>query len=72
MEKDKVIRSERISSNQLAENALKEYKKRIGEVVHVAISARTTFEFPAHLSQEERDIRIENYKKRHRPMTGEW
>lgn len=70
MEKDKIIRSERISSSQLAENAVKEHKKRVGKVVHVAISARTTFEFPAHLSQEERDIRIENYKNRHKPMGG--
>lgn len=64
MEKD-TVRPERISSVQLAENAIKEHKKRIGKVVHVAISSRTTFEFPVGLSQEERDIRIENYKKRH-------
>lgn len=68
MAKEKV---EKNSSNQLAENVLKEHKKRMGEVVHVAISARTTFEFPAHLSPKEREIRIENYKKRHKPM-GEW
>lgn len=65
MEKSNVIRPERISSVQLAENVVKEYKKKLGKVVHVAINARTTFEFPAHLSQEERDIRIANYKKRH-------
>lgn len=53
MDKNKNIRSEKSSSIQSAENALNEYKKRIGEVVHVAISARTTFEFPAYLSQEE-------------------
>lgn len=72
MEKNQVIRSERSSSNQLAENAVKEYKKRVGDVVHVSISARTTFEFPAHLSQEEREIRIENYKKRHKLKLGGW
>lgn len=66
MEKDR--RSERLSSSQLAENALKEHKKRIGKVEYVTISNRTTFEFPAGLSQEERDIRIENYKRRHKPM----
>lgn len=68
MGKDHIVRSERISSAQLAENTLKEHKKRVGKVVHVAISNRTTFEFPEHLSQEEREIRIENYKKRHKPM----
>lgn len=72
MDKNKNIRSEKSSSNQSAENALNEYKKRIGEVVHVAISARTTFEFPAYLSQEEIDIRIENYKKRHSLRLGGW
>ena len=52
----------------MLESALKEHKKRVGEVVHVTISDRTTFEFPAGLSLEEREIRIENYKKRHKPM----
>ena len=60
MEKDHVIHSEKGSSDQQAENKSKENAKRAGKVEHVA-----TFEFPAGLSQEERDIRIENYKKRH-------
>lgn len=64
MEKDSIKRTEK-NSSQSIENSLREHKKRIGKVVHVAISARTTFEFPANLSQEERDIRIELYKKRH-------
>lgn len=68
MEKDRVNRSEKLSSAQMVENTLKEHKKRVGKVVHVAISARTIFEFPANLSEEEKEIRIENYKKRHRPM----
>lgn len=59
------MRSERSLSNQLIENSLKEYKKSIGEVVLIAISPRTTIELPAHLTQEERDIRIENYKRLH-------
>ncbi|MCQ4874232.1 MULTISPECIES: hypothetical protein [Odoribacteraceae] len=65
MEKDHVIHSEKGSSDQQAENKSKENAKRAGKVEHVAINSRTTFEFPAGLSQEERDIRIENYKKRH-------
>lgn len=67
MEKDR-IRSERLSSAQVAENALREHRKRVGKVEYVTISNRTTFEFPVGLSQEEREIRIENYKKRHKPM----
>lgn len=59
------MRSEKSFSNQLIENSLKEYKKSIGEVVLVAISPRTTIELPANLSQEERNIRIENYKRLH-------
>ena len=57
------MRSERSLTNQLIENSLKEYKKSGGEVVLIAISPRTTIELPAHLSPEERAIRIENYKK---------
>lgn len=68
MEKDRSIRSEKQSSAQQIESALKEHKRRVGEVVHVTISDRTTFEFPADLSQEERELRIENYKKRHKSM----
>ena len=59
---------ERLSQAQQAENALKEHRKRVGEVEYVTISGRTTFEFPASLSEEEREIRIENYIKRHKPL----
>lgn len=68
MEKEKAIRPVRNSFGQSAESTLQEHKKKIGKVVHVSISARTTFEFPAHLSLEEREIRIANYLKRHKPM----
>ena len=68
MEKERANHTEKLSSAQVIENTLKEHKKRVGKVEHVAISSRTIFEFPADLSQEEREIRIENYKKRHRPM----
>ena len=43
---------ERLSQAQQAENALKEHRKRVGEVEYVTI----------------REIRIENYKKRHKPL----
>ena len=59
---------ERLSQAQQAENALKEHRKRVGEVEYVTISGRTTFEFPVSLSEEERENRIENYKKRHKPL----
>lgn len=51
--------------NQLTENALKEHKKRIGEVIFVTINSRTTIELPAHLSQTEINERVELYKKLH-------
>ncbi len=72
MEESDFTRSEKVLTERRIETALKEYKKRTGEVVHIAISARTTFEFPAHLSAEERNIRIENYKKRHKMRIGGW
>ncbi|WP_298613706.1 hypothetical protein [uncultured Odoribacter sp.] len=68
MQNDRIIHSEKQSSAQQIESVLKEYKKRVGEVVHVSVSNRTTFEFPADLSQEEREIRIANYLKRHKPI----
>lgn len=61
MKKENVM----VSSNQLTQNALKEHKRKVGEVVLVAISPRTTIELPASLSLEEREIRIELYKKLH-------
>lgn len=65
MKKGDTMRSETNLSNQLTKNALKEHKKRVGEVVLVAISPRTTIELPANLTQAERDVRIELYKKLH-------
>lgn len=47
MDKNKNIRSEKSSSIQSAENALNEYKKRIAEVVHVAISATNYLRIPS-------------------------
>ena len=64
MKKGSVVR-EFASSCQMTEHAIKEYKKGLGDVVLVAVSARTTIELPAHLSQAEIDARIENYKKLH-------
>ena len=65
MKKGETMRSDANLSSQLTKNALKEHKKRVGEVVLVAISPRTTIELPANLSQAERDVRIELYKKLH-------
>ena len=66
--KKNTILFERLALDQAAEYALKEHRKRVGEVEYVTISGRTTFEFPVSLSEEEREIRIENYKKRHKPL----
>ena len=65
MKKGETMRSDANLSSQLTKNALKEHKKRVGEVVLVAISPRTTIELPANRSQAERDVRIELYKKLH-------
>lgn len=53
------------SSSQLTENAIKEYKKGLGEMILVAITPRTTIELPANLTKEEIDARVEIYKKLH-------
>ena len=63
MKKGNIMRDV-ISSNQFTENAIKEYKKGLGDVVQVAITPRTTIELPAHLTQAEIDARVEIYKKR--------
>ena len=62
MMKKSIVRPE---TNQLAENALKEHKKKDGEVILVAITPRTTIELPANLSQAEIAERVELYKKLH-------
>lgn len=59
MMKKSIVRPE---TNQLAENALKEHKKKVGEVILVAITPRTTIELPANLSQAEIAERVELYK----------
>ena len=62
MMKKSIVRPE---ISQLAENALKEHKKKVGEVILVAITPRTTIELPANLSQAEIAERVELYKKLH-------
>lgn len=54
--------SERTSVTYQAKLTLKE---KTGNVVLIAINDRTTIELPAHLSQEEKDLRVENYIKLH-------
>ena len=60
--KKSIVRPE---TSQLAENALKEHKKKVGEVILVAITPRTTIELPANLSQAEIAESVELYKKLH-------
>lgn len=64
--KDGVItRSERSSANQLVETMLAEHKTKVGDVIHIVINDRTTIELPAHLSQEQREERVANYRRLH-------
>lgn len=65
MKRENNVRSERSIANQLIENSLKEYKKSIGDVILVSVGPRTTIELPASLTLEEREARIEIYKKLH-------
>ena len=65
MKREINMRSDRNQANQLIENSLKEYKKRIGELILVSVGPRTTIELPASLTQAEREARIEIYKKLH-------
>lgn len=65
MIKKSMNRSDILFPNQITENALKEHKKRVGDVILVTISSRTTIELPAHLSQTEINERVELYKKLH-------
>lgn len=65
MKRETNMRSERSMANQMIENSLKEYKKSIGDVVLISVGPRTTIELPASLTQDERDARIEIYKKLH-------
>ena len=58
-----VTRSDRTTVNQQVESMLKEMKERTGDVILVQITPRTTIELPAHLSQEEREARVNNYIK---------
>lgn len=53
------------SSNRSIQQKVKEYKVRMGDVILVKITDRTTIELPASLSPEEIDARIDSYKKRH-------
>lgn len=54
-----------VTSNQVTENAIKEYKKTVGDVILVAVTPRTTIEVPANLTQAEIAARVESYKQRH-------
>ncbi|MDR1259337.1 MAG: hypothetical protein LBK65_08700 [Tannerellaceae bacterium] len=61
-----ITHSERASATQQAGYVLKSAKEKSGDVIHIAISARTTIELPAHLSQEEIDARVKKYISLHK------
>lgn len=62
----RITRQERASAIQLADAVLKKVKEERGDVIHVAISDRTTIELPAHFTQEQIDARVERFKKIHK------
>ncbi|MCC8146758.1 MAG: hypothetical protein LIO93_10060 [Bacteroidales bacterium] len=61
-----ITRLEIASATHQAASVLKAVKKKVGNVILVAISNRTTIELPAHLSQSEIDARVENYLRLHK------
>lgn len=56
-----ITRREVISATQQAASVLKNVKEKAGDVIHVSINDRTTIELPAHLTQDEIDIRVKRY-----------
>ena len=58
-----ITRTGRLSENEQAELILKNAKKNAGDVIHIAISDRTTIELSAHLSPEEIKVRVDRYKE---------
>ncbi|MDR1224146.1 MAG: hypothetical protein LBL07_14895 [Tannerella sp.] len=61
-----MARTETNQLNKSTKQMLKEHRDRVGKVVQVRITDRTTIELPAGLSQEELDARIEHYKSMHK------
>lgn len=61
-----ITRSEKTYANAQAAYVLKNVKERAGDVIHIAISNRTTIELPAYLSPEEIDARVEKYMRLHK------
>lgn len=61
-----MARAEMNQTNKSIKQVLKEHKDRVGAVVLVKISERTTIELPANLSSEEKNARVEHYKKMHK------
>lgn len=57
-----ITRSERTSATEKAETVLKNVKAKTGNVIHIAISKRTTIELPSNLSPEEINFRIQKYE----------
>lgn len=58
-----ITRTERSTATRLAASVLKNVKEKTGDVIHVAISDRTTIELPADLTPEEIEARLEKYRK---------
>lgn len=59
-----VTNQEKGNAKIKASSILENIKENAGKVVLIRIDANTTLEFSAQLSDEELNIRIENYKKR--------
>lgn len=62
-----ITRSVKSFATQQVETVLKNIKQKAGDVILVQITDRTSIELPAHLSQAERDARVANYIRLHKP-----
>lgn len=61
-----ITQSEKGKAKQTASSTLKNIKANAGEVIQVRIDNNTIIELPASLSEEERNERINSYKRRHK------
>lgn len=61
-----ITRTGRLSDSEQAELTLRNAKMNAGDVIHIAISGRTTIELSADLSPEEIKVRVNRYKEFHK------
>ena len=54
-------KSERVKPEELLKKIVEDHKERVGDVICIRIDSRTSIELPAHLSEEKRVERVNNY-----------